>query len=238
MVNSRHLKRYAAPRSWKIPRKTKTWAVRPHPGPHPMEKSTPLIMVLRDLLHLGETASEVRKILARREIIVDGKVRTDPRFPLGIMDTVSIPKLKDHYRVMLNPRGQISLKRIDESESGWKLAKIMNKTIVKGGRMQLNLHDGRNILVDKDEYRTGDVLKISLPDQKIEEKLPMKEESLAVLTGGAHIGTVCRIKKINVTRNPDSNIVEFHEGFNTVMEHVFVVGTKTSEIESAEVTTI
>ena len=119
-----------------------------------------------------------------------------------------------------------------------KLARIMNKTIVKGGMMQLNLHDGRNILVGKDEYRTGDVLKISLPDQKIVEKLPMKEESLAVLTGGAHIGTVCRIKKINVTRNPDSNIVEFHEGFNTVMEHVFVVGTKTSEIESAEVTTI
>jgi small subunit ribosomal protein S4e len=114
----------------------------------------------------------------------------------------------------------------------------MDKSLVKGGNLQLNLHDGRNILVKKDDFRTGDVLKISLPDQKIVEKFPMTEESLAFLTGGAHIGTICRIKKVTVTRNPGPNIVEFHEGFNTIIDHVFVVGTKNSEIETSEVTAI
>jgi small subunit ribosomal protein S4e len=160
------------------------------------------------------------------------------KLPVGLMDIISIPRIKSHYRVMLNPRGQITLKKIDENEAGWKLARIVNKTLVKKGRIQLNLHDGRNILVDKDEYRTGDAIKISLPDQKIMERYPMQEESLAFLTGGAHIGTICRIRKIQKTRNPDSNIVEFHEGFNTIIDHVFIIGTKTSEIESAEVTTI
>ena len=235
MVDTKHMKRYAAPRSWSIPRKTQVWTVRPSPGPHSFEKSIPLLIALRDILQIGETASEVRKILGKREVLVDGKPRVNYKHPVGVMDIVSIPKIKSHYRVMLNPRGQISLKKIDEMESKWKLTKIMNKTLVRGGKVQLNLHDGRNLLVKKDEFRTGDVLKISLPDQKIIERYPMAEESLAYLTGGAHIGTLCRIRKITKTRNPDSNIVEFHEGFNTIIDHVFVVGTKTSEIEAAEV---
>jgi small subunit ribosomal protein S4e len=238
MVDSKHLKRYAAPRSWAIPRKSKVWTVRSKPGAHPMEKSIPLLVALRDILHLGETSSEVRKILAKRDVLVDGKIRTSYKLPVGVMDVISIPRIKSHYRVMVNPRGQITLKNIDESEASWKLAKIVNKRLIKKGRIQLNLHDGRNIVVDKDDYKTGDAIKISLPDQKILERFPLKEESLAILTGGAHIGTVCRIKKIDITRNPDPNIVEFHEGFNTIIDHVFVVGTKTSEIESAEVSKI
>jgi small subunit ribosomal protein S4e len=238
MVDSKHLKRYAAPRSWAIERKSKVWSIRPQPGAHPMEKSIPLLVVLRDILNLGDTASEIRKILAKRDVFVDGRVRTSPKLPVGVMDIISIPRIKSHYRVLVNPRGQITLRKIEESESKWKLAKIVNKTLVTGGKLQLNLHDGRNILVDKDVYKTGDAIKISLPDQKIIETFPMKEESLAILTGGAHIGTVCRIKRIEITRNPDPNIVEFHEGFNTIIDHVFIVGTKTSEIESAEVTTI
>lgn len=149
MVNSKHLKRYAAPRSWAIPRKTNVWAVRPRPGPHPMEKSVPLMVALRDMIHLGDTASEVRKALAKREVLVDGKVRMDGKYPVGVMDIIALPKLKTFYRVMLNPRGQITLKKVQETESKWKLSRIMNKTIVKKGRMQVNLHDGRNILVDK-----------------------------------------------------------------------------------------
>lgn len=235
MVDSKHLKRYAAPRSWKIPRKTKVWAVRPSPGGHPKDKSIPILVALRDILHLGETASEIRKILAKREVFVDGKVRTSYKHPIGVMDVISIPKIKGYYRVILNPRGQLTLKKVQESESKWKLSRIMNKSIVKGGKVQLNMHDGRNILLTKNDYKTGDVLKISIPDQKILDRFPMDVDSMAYLTGGAHIGTICKIKKVNVTRNPDPNIVEFHEGFNTIIDHVFIVGTKTSEIEPAEV---
>jgi small subunit ribosomal protein S4e len=128
------------------------------------------------------------------------------------------------------------LRPVEQTEVGWKLTRIMNKTIVKGGRTQLNLHDGRNILVEKDnDFKTGDVLKISIPEQKVLGRLELSEDSLALLTGGAHIGTICRIKKIERTENPTANLVEFHEGFNTVIDYVFVVGKETSEIAAAEV---
>ncbi len=229
--NSKHMKRYTMPRSWSIPKKTNTWAVNPSPGPHQKEASIPLMIALRDILKVGETSSEVRKVLSRRDVLVDRRSRMDHRFPVGLMDVLTLPKLKANYRVLLSPRGKIVLKSIGDQESTWKLARIMDKSIQKGGKVQLNLHDGRNILVDKDEFKAGDVIKISLPDQKVIARYPMQEESLAMLTGGAHVGSICRIKKINRTRNPMSNTVEFHEGFSTLIDYVFMVGTKTSEIE-------
>ena len=54
--------------------------------------------------------------------------------------------------------GLIFYEKIDAK---WKLHRIENKTIVKGKKVQLNLHDGRNIIVGKDEYKSGDVLKIT-----------------------------------------------------------------------------
>ena len=45
-------------------------------------------------------------------------------------------------------------------------------------------------------------------------------------------------QKIETTRNPMPNIVEFHEGFNTIVDYVFMVGTEKSEIETAEVSII
>jgi small subunit ribosomal protein S4e len=233
--DSKHMKRYAAPRSWAIPRKEYVWAVKSVPGPHEKDKSIPLMIALRDILHIGQTSAEVRKILGRREVLVDGKVRINYKHPVGLMDVLSIPKIDQHYRIMLDQRGKIALRKIEATQASWKLARIMNKTMIKAGKLQLNLHDGRNILVNKDNYKVGDVLKISLPDQKILSKFTFGEGYLAMLTGGAHIGTICKIKKIEKTRNPMPNIVEFHEGFNTIVDYVFMVGTDKSEIETAEV---
>ncbi|MEA3558262.1 MAG: 30S ribosomal protein S4e [Candidatus Thermoplasmatota archaeon] len=236
--NSKHMKRYASPRTWTIPRKRQVWAVSPKPGAHPKEQSIPLMVALRDLLHMGQTSAEIRKILGRREVLVDGIPRVSYKHPVGLMDVISIPKINEHYRVMFDHRGKIVLKKIDDAESKWKLARILNKTVVKGGKFQLHLHDGRNIQMEKDSYNTGDVLKISLPDQKVIASHAFEKDSLALLTGGAHIGTICKIRKIEKTRNPMPNIVEFHEGFNTIVDYVFMVGKDTSELQAAEVSII
>ena len=54
----KHLKRLRSPRAWTIPRKTDTWATKPAPGPHPMERSLPLGAILRDILGYAGTARE------------------------------------------------------------------------------------------------------------------------------------------------------------------------------------
>ena len=91
----------------------------------------------------------------------------------------------------------------------------------------MNLHDGRNIIVDKDNYSTGDSLKLLIPSQEIKKHLEFSEGSKAYLIGGSHIGEVANISEHLVKRSTMPNEVLFTEGFGTVSGNVFVVSKDT-----------
>jgi small subunit ribosomal protein S4e len=235
--HSKHKKRLATPRSWAITRKGKVWVPKPSPGKHTVENSIPLLIAVRDYLGLCDTANEAKRIIKRKEVLIDGKPTRDDKIPVGLMDIISIPKMKAFYRVLKDKRGKIRLISIDKNDAEWKLVRINKKTKTKGGRIQLNLHDGRNILVEKDEYKTGDTIKLSLPDQKILGKFEFNEGYVAYLTGGSHAGYVATIEKIEKTRNPRANVVHFKEKFSTRQDYVFMIGAETATIEIPEVVT-
>lgn len=228
-------KRLAMPKIIKIPRKINKWAPTTRPGPHPKEASIPLIIAIRDILRLADTAKEAKRIIVNREIYVDGRCITDYRFPIGFMDVVSIPKINKHFRVLYDVKGNLRLVEIPAENSNWKLVRIENKTRVKEGKIQLNLHDGRNILLEKNMYKTGDVLKIEVPSQKIMAHYPLEKGSIAMIIGGKHRGMLAKIKDYVVTRSPKPNIVRFEEGFETTKDNVFVVGVVKPEITLPEV---
>jgi small subunit ribosomal protein S4e len=191
------------------------------------------MLVVRDRLKLCDTAAEARYIIGQHEIMVDGKVNTNYKHPVGFMDIISIPKRKEHFRVMLDSRGKIQLMPISKEESRWKLLRIENKTTVKGGKTQLNLHDGRNILLPKNKYKVCDVLKLELEKKKILGVYPFEKGNLAMFIGGSHIGKMAKITNTKVTQSPMPNLVEF-EDFSTSQDHVFVVGKDTAEITVLE----
>lgn len=226
----KHLKRLAAPRSWKIHRKEHTWATRPSPGPHGLEESVPLLFILRDVLDLCDTAREGKRIISSRRVLVDGKPVTNHKHPVGLMDVISIPEVNMHYRMLLDRRGRLTLVEINEKEATWKLVRIENKATTKGGKIQLNLHDGRNLLLKSNKYRTGDVLKIEVPTQKIIGHYEFKKGSKVMLSSGKHVGEIATVKKYEKSRNPRENIVEFQEGFSTTKRNVFIVGKKSLEV--------
>ncbi|MCK5547765.1 MAG: 30S ribosomal protein S4e [Thermoplasmata archaeon] len=227
---SKHLKRLVMPRSWALPKKTHTWVVKPSPGAHAIEKSLPLLVILRDILGYCKNKKEGMSIISRREIKVDGKVVTNEKFPVGPMDVVSIPKIKENFRVLLDKNGKLRLVSIKEKDAEWKLARIENKTTIAGSKVQLNMHDGRNILLKKSKYRTGDVLKIEVPAQKIIDAYSLEKGNTAFLIGGKHVGELGLIEKYDIVRNPKENIVGFREGFSTVKKHVFMVGREKPEV--------
>ncbi|MBA3044414.1 MAG: 30S ribosomal protein S4e [Candidatus Thermoplasmatota archaeon] len=233
---SRHLKRLVAPRSWPIQRKTYVWAVKSRPGPHPIERSLPLLMIIRDILHYADTSVEAKRIISSGNVLVDGKIVKDYKRPVGLMDVLSIPKTKECFRVMLDRRGKIRFVTIPEKNAKWKLVRIENKTTLKGGKNQINLHDGRNILTDE-KYSTGDTLKIECPSQKILENYPLVKGNKALIMSGKHAGEAATITNCEVTRSQKPNIVYF-ENFSTTREHVFVIGEKKSEVVLPEVSVI
>ena len=233
---SKHLKRLAAPRIWKIPRKEYPFAPKPSPGPHPADRSLPLLIILRDVLQVADNKREVKKILSSRLVKIDGRVIRDIKFPVGFMDVITVGNT--NYRALYDVNGRITLVEIPEDNARWKLVRIENKRMLKGGKIQLNLHDGRNILLGENKYSTGDVLKINVPSQEIIEHYPLSEGSVAMVIGGKHRGKLAHIKEYRITRSPNENVVVFEEGFETTKSNVFVVGIGKPEVTIPEVSAI
>ena len=232
---SKHMKRLTAPISWPVSRKSHVWVTKPSPGPHPINRSMPLLVVIRDLANYCDTAREARRIIGQRKILVDGRIANNYKMPIGLMDVISIPDTKENFRLLMDRLGHFRLMRITNDEAKWKFVRIENKTTIKGGKTQLNCHDGRNIVLKKDAQKTGNTLKIGIPDQKILSSHEFKEGNIAYLIGGSHIGQLATIDKTEITKSSANNIVKFKDGFSTIEDYVFVVGEKSSDIALPEV---
>jgi small subunit ribosomal protein S4e len=230
----KHLKRLPAPRSWKISRKEYVWAYKPRPGPHRGDAAIPLAMALRDLLHVAGNAREAERLVFSRSVQVDGRTVTDPKFPVGLMDVLTLAATKESFRMIIDRRGKLTLLPIESGEAAWKLCRVRGKSTVRGGKFQVQLHDGRTILLPKSEYATGTTLKVALPVQKVIAALPLSEGNIAILTGGQHVGELVHVARVEKTRNPRANVVHFQEGFSTIFDYVFVVGAQAPEIRVPE----
>ncbi len=220
------------PKTWDIQRKTHKWAVKASPGPHSGLKSIPLLLVIRDVMKLANSSREAKKILHDGDVLVDGVVRRDYKFPVGVFDVITIPKIDLSYRVFLDGKQRLSLKKISDPEV--KLCKITDKTILKGGNTQLNLHDGSNIISDEYSYHSSDSVILSLPERKVVKHLTYKPGSLALVIGGAHSGELATIEDIRKTRGAMPNMTSLYSsyGFETIEDYVFVIGKGTPEIET------
>jgi len=228
------MKRLAAPRTWSLRRKVNVWVTKQSPGPHPLERSMPALIVMRDMLKICDTAKEAKRVIGNRELLVDGKPLRSPKMPIGLMDIVSIPKMKAEYRMILTDKGKLALIPVSEEEAKFKLCRIEKKTTVSKGKTQLNLHDGRNIVLDKDQYKSGDVLKINLADQKILESYPLATGAMVMIIEGNKSGQTSTVSESVVVRGPSPNIVRFTDGGETVKGNVFVIGAKKAAIKLPE----
>jgi small subunit ribosomal protein S4e len=221
---SDHMKRLAAPRTWPIKRKASVWATKQSPGAHSVESSMPAVLVLRDMIGVCDTAREAKRIIGNRELIVDGKAVKNPKAPVGVMDTICIPKMGLAFRMLLSDKGKLAIVSISADEAKVKLCRIEDKTVVKDGKFQINLSGGRNILLDKNEYAVGDTLKIEIPEQKVLAHYPVKSGAKALIIEGSQAGKIKTVKELVVVKGSASNIIIFEDGSETTNCNVFIVG--------------
>lgn len=147
----RHLKTYPAPRFWPIMIKEHEFTIRPAPGPHQISWSIPLGIVLRDILKYAKTLSEVKRILVEGKVLIDGKVRTNHKFPVGLMDVVYLKPAKEYYRILPDRIKRLALVKIAPEEATFKLVRLTGKRILRGNKVQLNFHDGRSSIINVED---------------------------------------------------------------------------------------
>jgi small subunit ribosomal protein S4e len=227
----KHQKRISVPKSWRISKKANKWITSTRPGPHHNEQSIPLAIVLRDMLGLVDNRAEAKRVLSEGNILVDGIVRKDLRFPVGMFDVITVPLNNTSYRVLLDRKGRLILQKLEDVHAN-KLCRINNKTTVKGGAVQLNLSDGTN-LIGSNDYGTKDSIILSIPDKKVVKHLEYKVGNLAMIVGGKHTGEIGTIKEINTVKSSKNNTVSIsgEYDFETIEDYVVVIGEKEPEIK-------
>jgi small subunit ribosomal protein S4e len=243
---SGHMKRKPAPKIWPIHRKEAVWTVNPIPGPHSLSRSMPLAIIVRDILGFAKTAKEARNIISSGKIMVDGKVRRDERFLVGLMDVISIVDAKKSYRILPSGKG-LMLHPIDAQEASFKLSRIEDKTVVKEGNIQLNLHDGSCSIVKENseplenmEYNTLDVVKVSVPDREILSYTKLTTGAPVLVTGGKNMGKWGKIASIEKKADKKRRelLVTLNDingnQFQTILDFVFMVGDAESSISLPE----
>jgi small subunit ribosomal protein S4e len=227
-----HLKRLPAPWFWPIHRKEFLWAPKPSPGAHKTLLCLPLELVLREHLDQAKTRREVATILASGKVRVDGRVRQDKNFPVGIMDVVELTDANVAYRVLPVQGKGLSLIRIPKDEAKFKLCKILRKSTEAKGLVQLGMHDGRNLTVQPAEasgYSTNDTLRMSVPTQRVLSHIKFEKGNSALVVAGRNLGRTGKIAELQgaTATRPAMVTIEGSSGnkIDTMLEYTFVVGT-------------
>jgi len=228
-----HLKRFVAPDSWHVAKKTYKFVTKTAPGPH-NANAMPIAVWLRDHMSLALNMKEVKQILHQKDVIINGRPCRDPRMGIGIFDIISLPRIGKYYRILRDKKGRHRTIEINEESANSRLAKIVDKTIVHGAKVQLNLRDGGNVLGDN-TYRPKDSIVLSIGQEdrfRIIDHFPFAVGNMAMVIGGRHSGRVARIVSINTIHGSVPNRVVLEddatkERFDTVDTYIYMVGRET-----------
>eukprot|EP01004_Peranema_trichophorum_P007374 NODE_6150_length_920_cov_80.473024_g5559_i0.p1 GENE.NODE_6150_length_920_cov_80.473024_g5559_i0~~NODE_6150_length_920_cov_80.473024_g5559_i0.p1 ORF type:complete len:283 (-),score=57.69 NODE_6150_length_920_cov_80.473024_g5559_i0:71-874(-) len=224
----KHLKRLNAPSHWMLDKLGGVYAPRPRPGPHKLLECLPLILIVRNRLKYALTYKETLMILKQRFLKVDGKVRSDPKFPAGFMDVITIEKTGDKFRLLYDTKGRFVLHKIKDDETKIKLCKVKKLQVAAKKTPFLVTSDGRTIRFPDPSIKRHDTVVVDLETGKIKDWVKFKPGALVMVTGGANTGRVGEL--IDRERHPGSfDIVHIKDSadnkFATRLGNVFVIGS-------------
>jgi small subunit ribosomal protein S4e len=187
-----HLKRNNIQKFFSIPRKgTKYVAL----SDHNQRQSIPLIVVARDMLKIVSNKKELKKLLNEKQIKINGREIRETNYPLSLFDILSLANAKKNYRASLSDSKKMILEEISEKESKTKIFKVMNKKILSGKEVQLNLSQGRNLL-SKEKVKIGDSVVLDIEENKIIKIIPLEKGMHAFVIEGKHMGQQGRIEEL------------------------------------------
>merc|ERR1719263_1807114 len=186
------MKKVAAPKMWYLGKLRGVYSTRPSPGPHRLRECIPLNVLLQHRLKYALTRQEAMKIVKDKEglIKVDGKIRRDPKFPLGIMDVVGIEKTNENFRILLDTKGRYVAHRVDAKEGNFKLCKVLKKKIGKQKIPYIVTHDGRTIRFPHPDININDSVKLNLETGEIATVVKFVNGATCMITGGNNIGRI------------------------------------------------
>jgi len=203
------------------------FTIKPSSGPHKQNASLPITLFIRNRLKYALSAKEVQTILKQRLIKIDGKTRTDPKFPTGFMDVIQIEKTGEYFRIIYDVKGRFTVHRITAKEAMYKLCKVRETKTGPNGVPYLYTSDGRTIRYPDPIIKVHDSIQVDIATGKILDTIKFDSGNLCMITGGRNTGRVGTI--MSRERHPGSfDIVHIKDSqghtFATRIGYVFIIG--------------
>jgi len=229
--NKRHLRNIAIPKTWPISRKKYYWIIRPLTNGYKFEYGMPILLWLRDYLKIVKNKKEAKYLLRNGKVLVNNKKIKDLGYNVGLFDVISIKDLNKNYRVVMSNNLKLKLVEISEQEKDLKIIKIVRKNLVKGGKIQITVIDGRNFIIDDKDIKTGDSILFNTKENKIEKVIKMSKGNLIYIFYGAKVGVIGKLENIKIFRKPfgHTRFIEYINMDNnkreeTIFDYSIVIG--------------
>ncbi len=221
-ANSRHIKRLAASNYMSISRKSSEYVAKPLPGRHTKNSNISLKTVLTEKLGVTATGREAEIIIKEKNIKVNGKVITEPLYPVGFGDVLHVGEGKEGYVITTNRHGAFNI----EKHKGSKLLfRVMGKYKAKDNTLMIRLHDGSilNANASKD-VKVNDSVEIS--NGKILSIVKLQEGGKCLVIKGSHAsesGTISKILQGTATRSTLLTIDSGKGSFETTLGNIMAI---------------
>jgi len=181
----------------------------------------------RNRLKYALNMKEVQTIMKQRLIKIDGKVRTDARFPTGFMDVIQVEKTGENFRIIYDVKGRFTVHRITAQEAKYKLCKVTEVKTGPNGTPYLYTSDGRTIRYPDPAVKVHDSIQLDIATGKIQDNIKFDTGNLCMVTGGRNTGRVGTI--MSRERHPGSfDIVHVKDSnghmFATRLSYIFIIG--------------
>jgi len=144
------------------------------------KSNVPVVIALRDMLHLASTMKEVKQMVHKKMIKINGKVVVDLHQPIPLFGILHADK---NYRLSVLTSGRFNF---EEAHDLNRVTKVIGKVILSGGVIQYCLHDGTNI-ISKENISVGDTLYVDF-ENKIKKHVALDKGKSVFIISGNNLG--------------------------------------------------
>lgn len=181
-----HQSRQEATTRLPIERKGTTYVAR---ASSDLENSVPVVIAVRDILHLAKTKREVKKMITQKILKINGKNVIDFHESVKLFNILEAGKT---YVLKLSPTRKFFLEEVKDGKE--RLCKVIGKKLLAKDKIQLNLHDGTNVLGDN-KIKIGDSLHLDLSG-KIKKHVPLEKGKEVFIIAGRYEGQTGKISDV------------------------------------------
>lgn len=181
-----YLKRNALKKKIPVARKGTKYVAR---ASSHISESVPTVIAVRDMLGLARNLSEVKKMILSKILKINGKVVKDYRESIKLFNVFSADK---DYELIILPTGRYSFRESKNSDK--RIVKIVGKNLLKSGVVQLNFHDGSNVL-SKESVKVGDSVLLDFSG-KISSVISLDKSKKVFVVSGKYVGLEANVVSI------------------------------------------